>query len=168
MPVPDSNASRRRVCAEEALGDLHAEDGAFAVVAFDVAAGRVLAHGQRRAAALRLHARRRARGERGLTATRLFPDAGDAALRLTPLPSGRFVFGHRFVKPIEFTRFWDTAASNRAAAPRATPAPTPRARRRRGRRRRRRASPLGSHRLGWRRRVAVERNREGTRAEGGV
>ena len=42
--VPDSNASRRRVCAlKKALGDLHAEDGAFAVVAFDVAAGRVLA-----------------------------------------------------------------------------------------------------------------------------
>ena len=120
VPVPDSNASRRRVCAlKKALGDLHAEDGAFAVVAFDVAAGRVLA--ARTANAAPLHYGFTQDGalvaSGGLTATRLFPDAGDAALRLTPLPSGRFVFGHRFVKPIEFTRFWDTAASNRAAAP---------------------------------------------------
>jgi hypothetical protein len=118
--VPDSNASRRRVCAlKKALGDLHAEDGAFAVVAFDVAAGRVLA--ARTANAAPLHYGFTQDGalvaSGGLTAARLFPDAGDAALRLTPLPSGRFVFGHRFVKPIEFTRFWDTAASNRAAAP---------------------------------------------------
>jgi len=116
----DSNASRRRVCAlKKALGDLHAEDGAFAVVAFDVAAGRVLA--ARTANAAPLHYGFTQDGalvaSGGLTAARLFPDAGDAALRLTPLPSGRFVFGHRFVKPIEFTRFWDTAASNRAAAP---------------------------------------------------
>ena len=119
VPVPDSNASRRRVCAlKKALGDLHAEDGAFAVVAFDVAAGRVLA--ARTANAAPLHYGFTQDGalvaSGGLTAARLFPDAGDAALRLTPLPSGRFVFGHRFVKPIEFTRFWDTAASNRAAA----------------------------------------------------
>ena len=118
--VADSNASRRRVCAlKKALGDLHAEDGAFAVVAFDVAAGRVLA--ARTANAAPLHYGFTQDGalvaSGGLTAARLFPDAGDAALRLTPLPSGRFVFGHRFVKPIEFTRFWDTAASNRAAAP---------------------------------------------------
>ena len=170
VPVPDSNASRRRVCAlKKALGDLHAEDGAFAVVAFDVAAGRVLA--ARTANAAPLHYGFTQDGalvaSGGLTATRLFPDAGDAALRLTPLPSGRFVFGHRFVKPIEFTRFWDTAASNRAAAPRATPAP--RARAPPARTPPPKApSPLGSHRLGWRRRVAVERNREGTRAEGGV
>ena len=34
-----------------------------------------------------------------------------------PLPSGRFVFGHRYVKPIEFTKFWGTASANRSAAP---------------------------------------------------
>jgi hypothetical protein len=88
-------------------------------VAFDVAAGRVLA--ARTANAAPLHYGFTQDGALvacgGLTARRLFPDAGDAALRLTPLPSGRFVFGHRFVKPIEFTRFWDTALSNRAAAP---------------------------------------------------
>ena len=116
----DSNASRNRVLAlKQALGDLHAECGAFAVVAFDVSAGRVLA--ARTANAAPLHYGFTQDGALvacgGLTARRLFPDAGDAALRLTPLPSGRFVFGHRFVKPIEFTRFWDTALSNRAAAP---------------------------------------------------
>ena len=103
----------------KALGDLHAECGAFAAVAFDVSAGRVLA--ARTANAAPLHYGFTQDGALvacgGLTARRLFPDAGDAALRLTPLPSGRFVFGHRFVKPIEFTRFWDTAAANRAAAP---------------------------------------------------
>ena len=116
----DSNASRQRVNAlKKALGDLHAECGAFAAVAFDVSAGRVLA--ARTANAAPLHYGFTQDGALvacgGLTARRLFPDAGDAALRLTPLPSGRFVFGHRFVKPIEFTRFWDTAAANRAAAP---------------------------------------------------
>lgn len=116
----DSNASRQRVNAlRKALGDLHAECGAFAAVAFDVSAGRVLA--ARTANAAPLHYGFTQDGALvacgGLTARRLFPDAGDAALRLTPLPSGRFVFGHRFVKPIEFTRFWDTAAANRAAAP---------------------------------------------------
>ena len=116
----DSNASRQRVNAlKKALGDLHAECGAFAAVAFDVSAGRVLA--ARTANAAPLHYGFTQDGALvacgGLTAKRLFPDAGDAALRLTPLPSGRFVFGHRFVKPIEFTRFWDTAAANRAAAP---------------------------------------------------
>ena len=118
--VDDSNASRQRVNAlKKALGDLHAECGAFAAVAFDVSAGRVLA--ARTANAAPLHYGFTQDGALvacgGLTARRLFPDAGDAALRLTPLPSGRFVFGHRFVKPIEFTRFWDTAAANRAAAP---------------------------------------------------
>ena len=41
----------------------------------------------------------------------------DGLLDLTPLPSGRFIFGHRYVKPIEFTQFWSTAQGNRAAAP---------------------------------------------------
>ena len=169
VPVPDSNASRRRVCAlKKALGDLHAEDGAFAVVAFGVAAGRVLARTTARAPALRLRRTRRARGERGAHRDAAVPGRRRRGAAPHAAPSGRFVFGHRFVKPIEFTRFWDTAASNRAAAPRRDACPdAARAAARRGRRRRRRASPLGSHRLGWRRRVAVERNREGTR-EGGV
>ena len=42
-PCP-TRTRRDAACAlKKALGDLHAEDGAFAVVAFDVAAGRVLA-----------------------------------------------------------------------------------------------------------------------------
>jgi hypothetical protein len=118
----DSSASRRRVCAlKRALGDLHASDGAFAVVAFDAAAGRVLAARTANAAPLHYGFTRDGAlvASGGLTAERLFPDAeaGDAFLRLTPLPSGRFVFGHRFVKPIEFTKFWDTASANRAASP---------------------------------------------------
>merc|ERR1719424_2566790 len=40
-----------------------------------------------------------------------------ACAGLTALPSGRFIFGHRYVKPIEFTQFWSTAQGNRAAAP---------------------------------------------------
>ena len=116
----DSSASRRRVSAlKRALGDLHASDGAFAVVAFDENAGRVLAARTANAAPLHYGFTRDGAlvASGGLTAARLFPDAGDALLQLTPLPSGRFVFGHRFVKPIEFTRFWDTAEANRAAAP---------------------------------------------------
>ena len=129
VPVPDSNASRRRVCAlKKALGDLHAEDGAFAVVAFDVAAGRVLA--ARTANAAPLHYGFTQDGalvaSGGLTAARLFPDAGDAALRLTPLPSGRFVFGHRFVKPIEFTSSGTPPPRTAPPRPRAaSPARTP-------------------------------------------
>lgn len=112
--------SRRRVNAlKKALGDLHADGGAFSVVAFDVTCGRVLA--ARTANAAPLHYGFTQDGSlvacAGFTAKQMFPDAGDAALKLTPLPSGRFIFGHRFVKPIEFTRFWDTALSNRSAAP---------------------------------------------------
>ena len=53
----------------------------------------------------------------GLTAADFFPEGGDAALELTSLPSGRFIFGHRYVKPIEFTQFWSTARTNRASVP---------------------------------------------------
>ena len=50
----------------------------------------------------------------GLTSAALFPGCS-SALDLTPLPSGRFIFGHRYVKPIEFTHFWGTAAANRSS-----------------------------------------------------
>ena len=33
------------------------------------------------------------------------------------LPSGRFIYGRQYVKPMEFTEFWSTARANRAAAP---------------------------------------------------
>jgi hypothetical protein len=50
----------------------------------------------------------------GLSSAALFPGCS-SALDLTPLPSGRFIFGHRYVKPIEFTHFWGTAAANRSS-----------------------------------------------------
>lgn len=113
----DDGDTRRRVNAlRDALGDLHDSDGAFAVVLFDAAAGRVMA--ARTANSLPLSYGFTADGVlvacAGLTAERLMPGAG---MDLTPLPSGRFVFGHRYVKPIEFTKFWSTASANRSAAP---------------------------------------------------
>lgn len=113
----DDGDTRRRVNAlRTALGDLHDSDGAFAVVLFDAAAGRVMA--ARTANSLPLSYGFTADGVlvacAGLTAERLMPGAG---MDLTPLPSGRFVFGHRYVKPIEFTKFWGTASANRSAAP---------------------------------------------------
>ena len=100
----------------KALGDLHADKGSFAVCAFDAKMGRVLAARSKNSAPLSY----------GFTADgTLVACAGltaqamglDGLLDLTPLPSGRFIFGHRYVKPIEFTQFWSTARGNRAAAP---------------------------------------------------
>jgi len=113
----DQGDTRHRVNAlRTTLGDLHESDGAFAVVLYDAAAGRVLA--ARTANSLPLAYGFTADGVlvacAGLTAERLMPGAG---MDLTPLPSGRFVFGHRYVKPIEFTKFWGTASANRSAAP---------------------------------------------------
>jgi len=111
--------TRARVNAiRDALGDVHTSSGAFAAVAYDAAVGRVLA--ARTAGSTPLTYGFTADGAlvacAGLREENLFPDA-PGAIALTPLPSGRFVFGHRYVKPIEFTSFWATAASNRAAAP---------------------------------------------------
>ena len=113
----DQGDTRHRVNAlRTTLGDLHETDGAFAVVLYDAAAGRVMA--ARTANSLPLAYGFTADGVlvacAGLTAERLMPGAG---MELTPLPSGRFVFGHRYVKPIEFTKFWGTASANRSAAP---------------------------------------------------
>lgn len=100
----------------KALGDLHADKGSFAVCAFDAKMGRVLAARSKNSAPLSY----------GFTADgTLVACAGltaramglDGLLDLTALPSGRFIFGHRYVKPIEFTQFWSTAQGNRAAAP---------------------------------------------------
>ena len=113
----DANDTRSRVNAlRKALGELHTENGSFAVIAFDAKMGRVLAARTKNSAPLSY----------GFTADgTLVACAGltaqamglDASLDLTPLPSGRFIFGHRYVKPIEFTQFWSTAQGNRAAAP---------------------------------------------------
>ena len=113
----DANDTRSRVNAlRKALGELHTENGSFAVIAFDAKMGRVLAARTKNSAPLSY----------GFTADgTLVACAGltaqamglDASLDLTSLPSGRFIFGHRYVKPIEFTQFWSTAQGNRAAAP---------------------------------------------------
>ena len=112
--------SRRRVNAlRAALGDVHAKKGAFAVVLFDAALGRVLA--ARTANSVPVSYGFTADGTlvacAGLSSENMFPECGASALELTHLPSGRFIFGHRYVKPIEFTQFWGTAAANRSAAP---------------------------------------------------
>ena len=112
--------TRRRVNAlRGALGDVHASKGPFAVAVFDAAHGRILA--ARTANAVALSYGFTADGTlvvcAGLSADSLFPEAGAQALELSPLPSGRFIFGHRYVKPIEFTKFWGTASANRSAAP---------------------------------------------------
>ena len=105
----DANDTRSRVNAlRKALGELHTENGSFAVIAFDAKMGRVLAARTKNSAPLSY----------GFTADgTLVACAGltaqamglDASLDLTALPSGRFIFGHRYVKPIEFTQFWSTA-----------------------------------------------------------
>ena len=112
--------TRRRVNALRAtFGDLHAKKGAFALALFDASLGRVLA--ARTANSLPISYGFTADGTlvacAGLSADSMFPEAGATALELTNLPSGRFIFGHRYVKPIEFTQFWGTAAANRSAAP---------------------------------------------------
>ena len=42
------------------------------------------------------------------------------------LPSGRFIYGRQYVKPMEFTEFWSTARANRPAAPAKQNSPEPR------------------------------------------
>jgi hypothetical protein len=44
-----------------------------------------------------------------------YVEAGD--VQLAHLPAGRFVYGHGFLKPFEFTSMWSTATGNRAGAP---------------------------------------------------
>jgi hypothetical protein len=42
------------------------------------------------------------------------------------LPSGRFIYGRQYVKPMEFTEFWSTARANRPAVPAKQNSPEPR------------------------------------------
>merc|ERR1712070_942677 len=42
------------------------------------------------------------------------------------LPSGRFIYGRQYVKPMEFTEFWSTARANRPAVPANQNSPEPR------------------------------------------
>ena len=121
--APTVSTGARVNAVREALGELHVARGAFAVVAYDADAGRVLA--ARTANAAEISYGFAADGSL-VVASGISSDALGVAqpgLEMTRLPSGRFVFGHRYVKPIEFTSFWASARANRSGAnARAAPA----------------------------------------------
>jgi hypothetical protein len=121
--APTVSTGARVNSVREALGELHVARGAFAVVAYDADAGRVLA--ARTANAAEISYGFAADGSL-VVASGISSDALGVAqpgLEMTRLPSGRFVFGHRYVKPIEFTSFWASARANRSGAnARAAPA----------------------------------------------
>jgi len=104
-------SSRRVEAARETLKDLVGEFKNFAVIAFDGVAKRGLA----------------ARNGDAPTVLYGHDDTGALALVLgkkslpgfdvAELKSGRFIFGHGYVKPMEFGSFWATAQSSRAASP---------------------------------------------------
>ena len=107
-----SETSSRRVQAARAtLKDLAGEFKNFAVIAFDGVTKRGLA----------------ARGGCAPTVLYGHDDTGALALVLgkkslpgfdvAELKSGRFIFGHGYVKPMEFGSFWASARSSRAASP---------------------------------------------------
>jgi len=107
-----SETSSRRVQAARAtLKDLAGEFKNFAVIAFDGVTKRGLA----------------ARGGSAPTVLYGHDDTGALALVLgkkslpgfdvAELKSGRFIFGHGYVKPMEFGSFWASARSSRAASP---------------------------------------------------
>jgi hypothetical protein len=39
------------------------------------------------------------------------------AIPITHLPSGRFVYGHKYLQPFEFTSFWSSSSNNRSGVP---------------------------------------------------
>ena len=121
--APTVSTGARVNAVREALGELHVARGAFAVVAYDADAGRVLA--ARTANAAEISYGFAADGSL-VVASGISSDALGVAqpgLEMTRLPSGRFVLGHRYVKPIEFTSFWASARANRSGAnARAAPA----------------------------------------------
>lgn len=104
-------SSRRVEAARETLKDLVGEFKNFAVIAFDGVTKRGLA----------------ARGGDAPTVLYGHDETGALALVLgkksspgfdvAELKSGRFIFGHGYVKPMEFGSFWATARSSRAASP---------------------------------------------------
>lgn len=104
-------SSRRVEAARETLKDLVGEFKNFAVIAFDGVTRRGLA------------------ARNGDAPTVLYGHDNTGALALVlgkkslpgfdvaELKSGRFIFGHGYVKPMEFGSFWATARSSRAASP---------------------------------------------------
>lgn len=104
-------SSRRMEAARATLKDLVGEFKNFAVIAFDGVTKRGLA----------------ARNGHAPTVLYGHDETGALALVLgkkslpgfdvAELKSGRFIFGHGYVKPMEFGSFWATARSSRAASP---------------------------------------------------
>jgi hypothetical protein len=104
-------SSRRVEAARETLKDLVSEFKNFAVITFDGVTKRGLA----------------ARSGDAPTVLYGHDETGALALVLgkkslpgfdvAELKSGRFIFGHGYVKPMEFGSFWATARSSRAASP---------------------------------------------------
>ena len=104
-------SSRLVEAARETLKDLVGESKNFAVIAFDGVTKRGLA----------------ARNGDAPTVLYGHDETGALALVLgkkslpgfdvAELKSGRFIFGHGYVKPMEFGSFWATARSSRAASP---------------------------------------------------
>ena len=46
------------------------------------------------------------------------PPMSTDAIPITHLPSGRFVCGHKYLQPFEFTRrFWSSSSNNRSGVP---------------------------------------------------
>lgn len=84
----------------------------FAVVAFDNESRRGLAVRHHRASCVRY-----GHDENGALVLTIGGTFDDAALDLEELSPGRFVFGHGYVKPMEFGEFWSSARANRAGSP---------------------------------------------------
>ena len=106
-----ATSSQRVEAARETLKDLVGEFKNFAMIAFDGVTRRGLA------------------ARNGDAPTVLYGHDNTGALALVlgkkslpgfdvaELKSGRFIFGHGYVKPMEFGSFWATARSSRAASP---------------------------------------------------
>ena len=45
------------------------------------------------------------------------PPMSSDAIPITHLPSGRFVYGHKYLQPFEFTSFWSSSSNNRSGVP---------------------------------------------------
>ena len=45
------------------------------------------------------------------------PPMSTDAIPITHLPSGRFVYGHKYLQPFEFTSFWSSSSNNRSGVP---------------------------------------------------
>ena len=84
----------------------------FAVCAYDGANARGFAVRHKRSMAVRY-----GHDARGALVLTLGGDFADAALGLEELKPGRFVYGHGYVKPMEYGSFWATARSTRAGSP---------------------------------------------------